>query len=109
MKCLDEGVDVQATKQAILMSNTGNPMQFIQRRGRVLRRFPGKEKSTIYDFVVVPSKHPDASIVSSERKILEKELGRFEEFAESADNERQARLKLGPMRIRYQISEDGDD
>jgi len=42
MKCLDEGVDVRATKQAILMSNTGNPMQFVQRRGRVLRQFPGR-------------------------------------------------------------------
>ena len=38
MRCLDEGVDVPSTKQAILMSNTGNPMQFIQRRGRVLRK-----------------------------------------------------------------------
>lgn len=108
MKCLDEGVDVQATKQAILMSNTGNPMQFIQRRGRVLRRFPGKEKSTIYDFVVVPSKHPEPSLIESERKIVEKELRRFEEFAESAVNERQARLELGPMRMRYQITEEDE-
>jgi superfamily II DNA or RNA helicase len=105
MKCLDEGVDVPATKQAILMSNTGNPMQFIQRRGRVLRRFPNKEKSIIYDFVVVPSKHPDASLISSDRTILEKELRRFEEFAETADNERQANIKLRSLRIRYEIPE----
>ena len=109
MKCLDEGVDVPATKQAILMSNTGNPMQFIQRRGRVLRRFPNKEKSIIHDFIVVPSKNPDASLISSDRTILEKELRRFEEFAETADNERQAHIKLRSLRIRYEIPEFGTD
>jgi len=88
-----------------LMSNTGNPMQFIQRRGRVLRRFPNKEKSIIYDFVVVPSKRPDASMISSDRTILQKELRRFEEFAETADNKRQARIKLRSLRIRYEIPE----
>jgi len=109
MKCLDEGVDVQATKQAILMSNTGNPMQFVQRRGRVLRQFPGKEKSTIFDFIVVPTTNPDAKIVESEKGILKKELRRFEEFAANAMNEVEARNKIGHLRIQYQISVDEDE
>jgi len=109
MKCLDEGVDVQATKQAILMSNTGNPMQFVQRRGRVLRRFPGKKKSTIFDFIVVPTTNPDAKLVESEKGILKKELRRFEEFAANAINEVEARNEIGHLRIQYQISIDEED
>jgi superfamily II DNA or RNA helicase len=109
MKCLDEGVDVQATKQAILMSNTGNPMEFIQRRGRVLRKFPGKEKSTIFDFIVVPTLNPEAEISEAERKILKKELKRFEEFAAHAKNEVQARNAIGEVRINYAVSLDEDE
>lgn len=109
MKCLDEGVDVRATKQAILMSNTGNPMQFVQRRGRVLRQFPGKEKSTIFDFIVVPTTNPDAELVESEKGILKKELRRFEEFAANALNEVEARNKIGHLRIQYQISVDQEE
>ncbi len=109
MKCLDEGVDVRATKQAILMSNTGNPMQFVQRRGRVLRQFPGKEKSTIFDFIVVPTTNPDVELMESEKGILKKELRRFEEFAANAMNEVEARNKIGHLRIQYQISVDEDE
>ena len=109
MRCLDEGVDVPSTKQAILMSNTGNPMQFIQRRGRVLRKYPGKEKAIIYDFIVVPTMNPTESIAESERGILRKELRRFEEFAENARNEHGARNKIEGIRMEYGIVEDNDE
>jgi len=107
MKCLDEGVDVPSTKQAILMSNTGNPMQFIQRRGRVLRKYPGKEKALIYDFIVVPTMNPTQQIADSEKNILRKELRRFEEFAENARNEHAARNEIEEIRMEYSIA--GDD
>jgi superfamily II DNA or RNA helicase len=104
MKCLDEGVDVRATKQAILMSNTGNPMEFIQRRGRVLRQHENKEKATIFDFIVVPTMNPDAELKESERNILRKELRRFEEFAQHAKNEIEARNIIDKIRIQYEVS-----
>lgn len=103
MKCLDEGVDVPETRTAILMSNSGNPMQFIQRRGRVLRPADGKTHATIYDIIVVPTLNPDEEIAKSEKRILEKELRRFEEFASTADNEHAARNKLEKVRIAYGI------
>jgi superfamily II DNA or RNA helicase len=103
MKCLDEGVDVPATRTAILMSNSGNPMQFVQRRGRVLRQAKNKSHATIYDLLVVPSKSPSEDIIESERKILKKELRRFEEFASTAKNEHAARNKLETLRIAYCI------
>lgn len=108
MRCLDEGVDVPSTKQAILMSNTGNPMQFIQRRGRVLRQYPGKEKAIIYDFIVVPTMNPTKDIADSERGILRKELRRFEEFAENARNEHGARNKIERIRMEYGIVEESN-
>ncbi len=54
IKCLDEGVDVPATKQAFVLSSTANPREFIQRRGRVLRRSVGKSMANIFDFIMIP-------------------------------------------------------
>jgi superfamily II DNA or RNA helicase len=44
MKCLDEGVDIPRAETAIFCSSTGNPRQFIQRRGRILRKHHDKTK-----------------------------------------------------------------
>ncbi|MDQ9831353.1 helicase-related protein, partial [Acinetobacter baumannii] len=53
MKCLDEGVDVPRSEMAIFCASTGNPRQFIQRRGRILRKHPDKHMAVIHDLVVV--------------------------------------------------------
>jgi superfamily II DNA or RNA helicase len=103
MRCLDEGVDVPSTRQAILMSNSGNPMQFVQRRGRVLRQAPGKDKASIYDMIVVPTLNPDRELVQSEKNILQKELRRFEEFADNALNEHAARNTIERLRTVYEV------
>lgn len=103
MKCLDEGVDVPATKRAILMSNSGNPKQFIQRRGRVLRKAEGKDKSIIYDMFVVPTMNPADDIPAAEKKILERELDRFEEFAENAMNKHSAWNIVDRVRRVYKL------
>jgi superfamily II DNA or RNA helicase len=106
MKCLDEGVDVPATKQAILMSNSNNPKQFIQRRGRVLRRADelGKEKAIIYDMIVVPSTDPNRRLLDSERTILKNELRRFLEFADTAMNSTQAKNIIQPLCTAYELN-----
>lgn len=106
MRCLDEGVDVPSTRQAVLMSNSGNPMQFIQRRGRVLRQHPGKQQASIYDFIVVPTRNPPERVIDSERNILIKELRRFEEFAAHAKNEHGARNTIEKVRTAYGITDD---
>jgi len=103
MKCLDEGVDVPATKRAILMSNSGNPKQFIQRRGRVLRKAEGKDKSVIYDMFVVPTMTPGDDIPAVEKSILERELDRFEEFAENAINKHGAWNTIDRVRRAYKL------
>ena len=52
IKCLDEGVDIPSCETAFILASSSNPRQFVQRRGRILRRSPGKEKAIIYDFSV---------------------------------------------------------
>jgi DNA phosphorothioation system restriction enzyme len=91
MKCLDEGVDVPSTRTAYILASSSNPREFIQRRGRVLRRAPGKDRAYIYDFIVVP---PQSWYIEngsgSDISIVERELRRFKEFADSAENKHQA-------------------
>jgi len=105
MKCLDEGVDVPSTRRAILMSNSQNPKQFIQRRGRVLRHHEesNKEMAEIHDFIVVPTLDPNRDIIDSEKKILKRELERFEEFADTARNRVQAKNRIQPLRTEYEL------
>jgi superfamily II DNA or RNA helicase len=80
MKCLDQGVDVPAVRNAIILSSSGNPMTFIQRRGRVLRKFKGKKSAIIHDFIVLP---PISNKQSGnlEKSIIKKELKRILEFS----------------------------
>lgn len=85
MRCLDEGVDVPPTRSAFLLGSSENPKQFVQRRGRVLRKYPGKTLASIYDFVYLPK--PETKARDDE---LRKELTRFAEFALSAKNDNYA-------------------
>lgn len=100
IRCLDEGVDIPAIQTAVILSSSGNPRQFIQRRGRVLRPHPGKERAIIYDMIVLP---PDLEreTMEVERNLLKKELRRFVEFADLADNAGEARMKLLALQKRY--------
>lgn len=54
IKCLDEGVNIPGIQTAFILSSSRNPKEFIQRRGRLLRRSEGKNKAVIYDFVTLP-------------------------------------------------------
>lgn len=86
MKCLDEGVDIPRAEHAIFCSSTGNPRQFVQRRGRVLRKSKGKDKAKIWDLIVTP---PNVMNDSSgiERSIFLNEVKRIVNFAALADNQ----------------------
>lgn len=85
MKCLDEGVDVPRSELAIFCASTGNPRQFIQRRGRVLRLHKDKIHATIHDLVVVPEV-ADESSFEMEKGLVKKELERVVDFANLAMN-----------------------
>ena len=100
IRCLDEGVDIPAIETAVILASSGNPRQFIQRRGRVLRPHPNKQRATIFDMIVLP---PDLGreTLEIERNFLRKELTRFVEFADLADNAGEARVRLLDLQRRY--------
>lgn len=82
--CLDEGVDVPRAEYGIFTSSTGNPRQFIQRRGRLLRRHPDKRFAYIYDMVVAPdfnSTYYDRKFWTMEKHLVEGEMRRVANFA----------------------------
>ncbi|MEM9884450.1 MAG: DEAD/DEAH box helicase family protein [Bacteroidota bacterium] len=86
MKCLDEGVDVPRSELAVFCASTGNPRQFIQRRGRVLRRHNDKTHAVIHDLVVVPQIGQNDKTYNMERSLVKKELERVKDFAALASN-----------------------
>lgn len=88
MKCLDEGVDIPATKKAFFLASTSNPREFIQRRGRILRKSPNKNLAIIYDFIVIPSQAKESIYTT----IIKKEMPRFAEFSKYAINKYDSRM-----------------
>jgi superfamily II DNA or RNA helicase len=102
IRCLDEGINIPGCHTAYLLASSRNPRQFIQRRGRILRKAPGKERATIYDFVVML---PEAVISSyeQERKLFAAELGRVAEFAGLCENYAQAYRQIQGVLERYDL------
>lgn len=103
IRCLDEGVDVPSTRTAILLSSSGNPKEYIQRRGRVLRRFPGKEKAAIYDITALPNPLDVRVNQSTEKKIIETQLKRLEEFSKDAMNRSEVSRKIFELKQKYDL------
>jgi superfamily II DNA or RNA helicase len=107
MKCLDEGVDVPSTKTAFFLASSSNPREFVQRRGRVLRKAPGKEFSVIHDLIAVPPTtwhaSQDSPSFKIERSIVRRELERFREFAGPALNKHEALDVIWEIATRYSL------
>jgi DNA phosphorothioation system restriction enzyme len=108
IRCLDEGVDIPETRRAFILASSTNPKQFIQRRGRILRRAKGKTLAEIHDFLVTPPADSiSGDLFSVERKLLRRELLRVIEFAKLAANGPQAMDSLLPLRSRFNLLDVG--
>ena len=106
VRCLDEGVDIPSVETAIIMASSGNPKQYIQRRGRVLRQSKktGKTKAVIYDILVKPPiLDLDLAVSLRERKLVARELLRHKEFASIALNKKSAIDKIKNVATMYKI------
>jgi DNA phosphorothioation system restriction enzyme len=108
IKCLDEGVDVPATQTAYILASSTNPREFIQRRGRVLRKHKNKQFSYIHDFIVIPRQleemdSVDPALFNTERNLIKRELVRFTEFADLAINGPLAHETLNELKHAYQL------
>lgn len=85
IKCLDEGVDIPSVSHAMILASSKNPREFIQRRGRVLRRSNNKFLAFIHDLLVVPFQRDDEDEIKG-ASIIRGELARAVEFGRSARN-----------------------
>ena len=83
IRCLDEGVDIPDVSHALILASSQNPRQFIQRRGRVLRRAPDKQVAVVHDAIVAPVSAFDEP---EQISLLKSELARAIEFADHAIN-----------------------
>ena len=104
MKCLDEGVDIPSARLGIILASTGNTRQYIQRRGRLLRRSDGKDHAEIYDLMATAT--PEADGRPFAKKLAAKEFLRHKEFADSARNRAEALEKIRPVADRLGIDID---
>ena len=102
MRCLDEGVDIPDARIGYLLASSSNPRQFIQRRGRLLRRAANKERADIYDYLAVPPSSISINF-AIERSLLVRELERANEFGKLSENYETTLEVLRPLRERYQL------
>lgn len=88
INCLNEGIDIPSAETAIIMASTGNPREYVQRIGRVIRQAPGKNRAYIYDFALEPSidRIEDPEVAQFEYQIFEKECTRIQDMSLNAIN-----------------------
>jgi DNA phosphorothioation system restriction enzyme len=104
IRCLDEGIDLPALECGFILASSSNPRQFVQRRGRLLRKADNKEKAIIYDFVVAPPEtDSDDENFNTERKMFKTELKRIDEFCSTAQNRHTASAVVLGLRTRYNL------
>lgn len=90
IRCLDEGVNIPGIRAAFILASSTNPKEYIQRRGRVLRKAPNKPFARIYDFITLPRNIDEpmygSDYLNSEYSLIRREYERMEDFASLAEN-----------------------
>lgn len=102
IRCLDEGIDVPACSTAYILASSRDPRQFVQRRGRILRRSPGKELALIHDFIVILPQDFETDSDYAKR-LIKSELGRVAEFSSLSENRSDAYEVLAHVLRAYDL------
>ncbi len=101
MRVLDEGIDIPECKRAFILASSTNPRQFIQRRGRILRKSKGKDFAEIFDFVVVPSQDYEESKYIGQ--LVRRELARVMDFVRLSFNRTENEATATDIANKYNI------
>lgn len=103
IRCLDEGVDIPATTHALILASSKNPREFIQRRGRILRKSEntGKLYAYLYDAIVVPNKVDEENV--KQTSIIEAEMARAIQFGSWSENKASCVTELKDIAIKYSV------
>ncbi|WP_418790947.1 DEAD/DEAH box helicase family protein [Phosphitispora sp. TUW77] len=108
IKCLDEGVNIPGIRTAFILASTTNPKEYIQRRGRVLRKAPNKDFAEIFDFVTLPRPLDAVSSLTEEqaqrdKSLVKNELTRIKEFGRLSLNSMEANNLIWDIEETYHI------
>lgn len=111
IKCLDEGVNIPGIRTAFILASTTNPKEYIQRRGRVLRKAKNKPFAEIYDFVTLPRPLDSVSALTKEqanrdKSLVMNELRRIKEFGALAENSMKANQLVWDIEEAYGIMDE---
>lgn len=112
IKCLDEGMNIPGIETAFILASSTNPKEYIQRRGRVLRKAPGKDFATIYDFVVIPRSF-DESVPEyskqAELSLVRREMERMEDFQSLSENPSSVTKLMNTLKEKYKVYQLGEN
>lgn len=111
IRCLDEGVNIPSIRTAFIMASSTNPKEYVQRRGRVLRKFPGKRHAVIFDFITLPIPldqvgNYDSDIIDSVQSLAKREIIRMKDFAAIAENPFDSDSLIAEIQRSYDIESD---
>ena len=101
IRCLDEGINIPSIKSALILSSNDDYREFVQRRGRILRTYAGKESAHIFDVIVLPSTETIGWALI--------EFRRFREYARLAKNSEELLAELDNLIAKYGISDEALD
>lgn len=110
IKCLDEGVNIPGIRTAFILASTTNPKEYIQRRGRVLRKAPNKPYAVIYDFVTLPRPLDSVPSLTTEQakrdlSLVKNEFLRIKEFGRLSQNSMDAYNLIWDIQETYNIDD----
>lgn len=114
IKCLDEGVNIPGIRTAFILASTTNPKEYIQRRGRVLRKAPRKPYAVIYDFVTLPRPLDSVASLTTEQAqrdlaLVKNELARLKEFGRLSQNSMDTNSLIWDIQEAYHITDESEE
>lgn len=107
IKCLDEGVNIPGIRTAFIMASSTNPKEYIQRRGRVLRKANGKKYAVIYDFITLPRSLDSTERISNvdcEIALFKREKERLDDFVSLCENPSESYRLVDRINEYYQLN-----
>lgn len=113
IRCLDEGVNFPGIRMVFILASSTNPKEYIRRRGRFLRKSPGKTCAVVFDFITLPVPLEEVDDYSDKinglKSLAKRELARLKTFATDAENPFESDSLAFEIQAAYDIKEEDED
>jgi len=98
IKVLDEGFDVPMCDEAYFTASSSSERQWVQRRGRILRKSDNKKSAIVHDFVITKTSSTDDF-----KDLISKEMARVDAFFKSCSNQDDIKNQIKTIKNTYLI------